>query len=518
MSNKLVKGTLILSIATLLSKILGSAFRIPLQNIAGDSVLGIFTLVYPFYMVGLILSVAGIPIAISKLISDARTSNDHIKVSNIFKTARILAMLFGIISFTLFFSFSDYIAFLLGGKETKLSILIVSITLLIAPYMAVYRGFFQGLEDMRPTAVSQVLEQLSRVILILFIAYFMVQLGYNSSQISGGIMIASIIGAIISLVYLRRLFVNSKDRPFSYKLTKQTFFFTSKSILTISIPIAFGAISMALFNLADSLSVPLSLRNLNFTSLEITQAYGIYGRGLSLVQITTIFASSIILPLIPLIGKHVANAELETVKSTVEKSLSLTHLLSWPGAIGLFSLAIPINLTLFSDLQGTAVLAVVGISSIFTSLTVLGIGILQGLGEEKKAAYVVLIAFVMKIMINIVIIKYLGILGAAISTLIIYFISYCINSFIIHKKIGIAYIKKQTIVSFISSIIMGILIGLPTLFIDFVEFGRFLSFIYTSISILFGGTIYLGLLIIFKGLTIKELMELLGRKSLLREK
>src|SRR5690625_2738054 len=93
------KSTIILSVATLLSKILGSVFRIPLQNIAGDEVLGIFSMVYPVYMVALILSVAGIPIAISKLIAEARVNNEQAAIRDIYITASILAIIFGVLSF-----------------------------------------------------------------------------------------------------------------------------------------------------------------------------------------------------------------------------------------------------------------------------------------------------------------------------------------------------------------------------------------------------------------------------------
>ena len=186
-----------------MSKVLGSIFRIPLQNIAGDEVLGIFSLVYPVYMVALNLSVAGIPVAISKLISEATVSDNKREIRKIYTTAVILALLFGIISFLFIMSFSTPISGLLGGESTRLSLIIVSTTLLIAPYMAVYRGYFQGFENMNPTAISQVLEQFIRVALILTIAFFLVKQNYSNSIIAGGIMASSFIGALVSLIYLR---------------------------------------------------------------------------------------------------------------------------------------------------------------------------------------------------------------------------------------------------------------------------------------------------------------------------
>ncbi len=100
-----LKGTLIITAATIISKFIGSIFQIPLQNIAGDKVLGIFGLVYPVYMIALILSVAGIPIAISKLISEARGAKREHEIGDIFHSASILALIFGVVSFRLMFFF-----------------------------------------------------------------------------------------------------------------------------------------------------------------------------------------------------------------------------------------------------------------------------------------------------------------------------------------------------------------------------------------------------------------------------
>lgn len=191
-----IKSTIVLTVATLVSKILGSIFRIPLQNIAGDEVLGIFNLVYPVYMVALILSVAGLPIAISKLIAEARTRNDTNSIRNIYVTASILAILFGVLSFSMIYTFSTEIAMLLGGTTTRLALVVVSTTLLISPYMAIYRGYFQGFEDMRPTAVSQVIEQFIRAGLIVTIAFYLTMNNFSNENIAGGVMLGSVLGSL----------------------------------------------------------------------------------------------------------------------------------------------------------------------------------------------------------------------------------------------------------------------------------------------------------------------------------
>ncbi|MCF6410111.1 putative polysaccharide biosynthesis protein [Pseudalkalibacillus salsuginis] len=519
MSGTFVRSTLILTIATLISKILGSVFRIPLQNIAGDEVLGIFTLVYPVYMTALILSVAGIPIAISQLISKARVENDQEEIRNIFVTSSILAVLFGLFSFSLLTGLSEQLAQLLGGPKTRLSIIIVSITLLIAPYMAIYRGFFQGHENMEPTAFSQVIEQLIRVALVIIIAYYTVNMDFSNEIVAGGVMVGSSIGALLSLVYLRYLFQKSPFKPYSeIKYSLKDFKTTSRKILKVSLPICVGALTMALLNVVDSLSIPFSLKMAGGEGTEINYQYGLYGRGLSLVQIATVFSTSIVLPLIPLISKHLTQKEFDTTNKVIVKSQNLAHLFSWPAAIGLLALALPLNLGLFTDLNGSLVLALIGLSSVFTSLTVLGTGILQGLEESKIAAWIIVFGALMKVLLNFIFIQLYGLVGAAISTLIIYILLWLTNAYFIWKQTKVKLVTRETFVHLGSSILMGLVIGIPTLLFNIQGWDRINALLYSFGAAGIGAVIYIFMVIMFKGISTEELIRIPGANRLIRKK
>ncbi|WP_261131759.1 polysaccharide biosynthesis protein [Bacillus sp. Marseille-Q3570] len=519
MNGTFVKSTIILTIATLVSKILGSVFRIPLQNIAGDEVLGIFTLVYPVYMTALILSVAGIPLAISQLISKARVENDQQEIRNIFVTSSILAVLFGLVSFSLLTGLSEQLAQVLGGQKTRLSIIIVSITLLIAPYMAVYRGFFQGYENMKPTALSQVLEQFVRVALVIAIAYYTVSMDLSNEIVAGGVMIGSSIGALLSLVYLRYLFQISSLKPRSkVKYSWGDFKITSRRILKVSLPICVGALTMALLNVVDSLSIPFSLKLAGGEGTEINYQYGLYGRGLSLVQIATVFSTSIVLPLIPLISKNLALKEYETTNNVIVKSQNLAHLFSWPAAIGLLALTLPLNLGLFTDLNGSQVLALIGFSSVFTSLTVLGTGILQGLEESKIAAWVIVVGALVKMLLNFIFIQFYGLIGAAIATLVIYILLWLTNAYFIWKKTRVKFVSRETFVQFGSSILMGLIIGVPTLLFNIQGWGRIDALLYSLGAAGVGAVIYIFMVILFKGISNEELMRIPGVGAFIKKK
>ncbi|MGJ9458142.1 putative polysaccharide biosynthesis protein [Oceanobacillus sp. CF4.6] len=504
-----VKSTMILTIATLLSKILGSIFRIPLQNIAGDEVLGIFSLVYPVYMVALILSVAGLPLAISKLIAEARTKNDPSSIREIYITASILAVLFGLASFLFIFSFSTEIANMLGGPSTRLALIVVAGTLLVAPYMAVYRGFFQGYGDMRPTAVSQVLEQLIRVGLILIVAYYLVKLGYSDEIVAGGVMIGSVVGALASLLYLRAKYNRSALRlkstnNYSFK----TFNNYSKTILKVSIPIAIGSITMALFNLVDSFTVSYGLKSAGAATSDVNYLYGIYGRGLSLVQIATVFATSIVLPLVPLITTKLTSKDYTGTRAIIEKTHRMTHLISWPAAMGLLALTLPLNLALFTNLEGSSMLAIINFSSVFTSFALLGTGILQGMNLARAGAFIIIGGVILKTFSNIYFIQWFGLDGAALSTLFVYLMLVIINTIYIWRHLKFTFMSGQTVKMIFASLVMGIIIGVPTLLLDVASWSRIQAMGYLILTIAAGAAIYFLLLLVLKVLSKNDLKKL----------
>ncbi|MGP4078039.1 putative polysaccharide biosynthesis protein [Halobacillus sp. K22] len=496
------KSTFILTLAALFSKILGSLFRIPLQNIAGDEVLGIFTLVYPVYMVTLILSVAGIPLAISKLIAEARTNDNTLHIRLIYVTASILGLLFGVFSFTVIAVLSSPISQLLGGPEIEPALLLVATGLLIAPYMAVYRGYFQGYENMNPTAISQVIEQFFRAALVLLIAYVLTRMSISNEWIAGGIMAGSLFGVLASFIYLRFTYVRSPKRI--QKSTSYSFndFKTwSRTILRISIPIAIGAVTMALLNFVDSFTIPFSLeRHTVEASSSTTYLYGIYGRGLSLVQIATVFATSIILPLVPLLTAKQKEGNRADMRSTIEATHRLTNLISWPAAIGLAALAIPLNVALFTNAEGSLVIAILGVSSVFTSLTIVGTGILQGLDFARKAAIIIIAGVVCKTFLNLLLVSWLGLEGAGLSTLIVYVLIAIVNTFFIVRYISFSIVSKSDMKIIGSSIVMGLLVGLPSLYYSISDWGRWEALLYSLLAIILGGIVYIGCLYALKAI------------------
>lgn len=515
MSSQFIKGAVIITIATIVSKVIGSLYRIPLQNIAGDEVLGIFTIVYPVYMAILTMTVAGIPLAISKLISEANALGKKTDIYFIYRTAAMISLLFGVISFGLVVFFASDLAYFLGGEMVVASLVVVSGSLVIAPYMAVHRGFFQGFEQMEPTAFSQVLEQIVRVSIIILMAYILTKGEYRDDLIAAGVMAGSFFGVLASLIYLLSLFRKRKNDLMKKTVYRFSNFITwGKKILSLSIPICIGALAMALLNMVDSVTIPLQLKNYGYEAQEVTYLFGIYGRGLILVQMAIVLANALVLPLIPHVTKAVVQKDLKQTREIIERTNKFAHFTAWPAAIGLVALTNPINLALFKDLEGSSVIAILSFSSLFTAFAILTTAILQGMDKAKLSAWIVIFCALMKFFLNLLLVSKYGLIGGACSTLVTYIIMSFLNVVVIYRTVPFSFALKNAIF-IVSSLIMGIIVFLPLPYLSFETWTRWHAFLYLLIIVPSGFLIYVGMILLFKGITKEEIALLVKyvRKS-----
>ncbi len=501
MNKGIAQGVLLITIATFIARVLGSFYRIPLQNIAGNEVLGVVTLVYPIYMTALTLSVAGIPLTISKLIAEARTEQGENQIHYIYKAASILALIFGCISFVIMMLTSELISQMLG-PQTYFPLIVVSVSLLFIPKVAVFRGFFQGFEDMRPTAFSQIFEQTTRVGIILLTSYYLVQKGYSVGFIASGVMAGSVFSILIAYGYLSYLFRKTEFKvQEKFKFDISDFIEWSKKILKLSLPICLGSLTLTLIYFVDSLSVPTQLMKAG--NENVNDVLGFYGRGLTLIQIPVVLAQALILPLIPAISKKENDA-----LHLIDRAIYFTHIICWPVSIAIVALTIPLNFALFGDLNESLVLSLIHLSAIFITFSILTTGILQGINLVYHPVYTLLISSVLKVILNIVLISKYGFLGLAISTLSVFFFMTCVNFWFIKKALPIQLWKRNYTVFCLGSLVMGLVIAIPSINGGFINWTRLETLFFIIIMSIIGSGIYGVILIFFRGITRKELSHL----------
>ncbi len=444
-----IKGAAILGLASLFSKMLGLIYRIPYQNITGDLGYYVYTQVYPLYGTLLILATAGFPIAISKMVSEKLAVGDLYGVRRVFKVSIITLFFTGIISFLSLYYGAESIARWMGNDRLTLPIQSVSYALLIVPPMAAMRGYFQGHQNMIPTAISQIAEQFVRVATIIVLAYWFMSTTGNEYLAGAGAVFGAVTGALTGLLVLllfwkknRKLHTQihpseAKKHPqeSSWKLIKQ--------ILYYAIPICFGALVLPLLQLSDSFTVANLLMKAGYPAEEANILKGIFDRGQPLVAFGAFFATALSLSLVPAISEANARQARQIIKSRTELALRLTLMIGLPTSIGLAVVAQPVNIMLYQNDKGTMTLIVLSFTTIFSTLGITSAGILQGLGKVLLPAQNLLVGVVIKVGLNLLLIPIMGISGAALATVLAYAVATMLNLRAVAKYTDVTFQFKS---------------------------------------------------------------------------
>lgn len=456
--SKLMKGTLVLTVAAIISKFIGSFFRIPLQNIAGDDVFGIFSLVYPIYMVILTISVAGIPLALSVVIAQAKEQGNDADISSYIYSAKRIAIFFGLFSFVLVVSLSEPLANLIGGGELQFALIVVTATVLVAPYMAVHRGLFQGFGTMTPTAFSQVIEQLVRVATLLVLAYVLTKQGVATELTSGFILSSSILGVLAALFYLKGQLKKQDIALPAVELSREESKAVTSKLLKLAIPLSVGSLAIVLLAVIDSLVIPFTLQQSGGTFSY--QEFGVFSRGVTLMQIVTVFATTIVLPLVPQLSK----VDPEERQPLIQKALKYNYLLVLgPTSIALV-LTSQLNIALFTSNEGTFWIQIHLVTALAASVSAVLIGILQGMQKGIEAAKLVLLVCGIKLLTTTYFVWQFGFIGAAVSTLLVYIVLTALLVWKVKTTVEVPLFPKYLVIYVLASlasivVLVGVLQG-----------------------------------------------------------
>ncbi|WP_028777031.1 putative polysaccharide biosynthesis protein [Shimazuella kribbensis] len=516
MSNKIVKGTLILSVATLLTKILGSLFWAPLQNIAGDHIVGLYRISFPFYSILLMIASAGIPITVSKFVAERLAKEDYEGAQRVKKAAAIILSVTGIFFGIILFFGAPFIAnVMLKSPQNTLPIQVLAAAIIIVPVMGAYRGYFQGHQQMMPTGISQVIEQVVRVVTVIGLVYWLKVSGFGAEILAAGATAGAVFGAIAGLLVV--LWYNAREKKpviqVTHSSSKESLWGLSKSIIAYAIPISLATLVLPLIGLVDSLTIPRILVSMGNTASMTGTLFGIYARGEPFVNIISTFSSSLTLALIPAIGAYVAKNNMEAVKNKISQAWMMTLVISLPASVGLSILAEPFNIAMYTDAKGTPTLAILSFSAIFSTLAVTSSGILQGLGYNKLPVRHLLIGAAVKFISNFIFVPLYGIAGSAIAMVIAYLVVCLLNLWMVFRKTNIKIsIKNVFIKPVLASAIMGGILYLSYHVLRgwFVVAG-FNRWEYMGISfvyILFAIILYFILLLVTKTVTQTELRML----------
>ncbi len=438
-ANKFIQGAVILSAAGLISKLMGFGYRIVLPRVIGDQGIALYQLAYPIYTTLLVVSRSGIPVALAKMISDRIARNEYRSAFRIFKVGRKLSVLIGGFFFVLMLIMAAPVVNILRWDSRALyTILAISPAVFFVSIMATYRGFFQGLQDMVPTAYSQVVEQFVRMTTMIILVYLLIPHGVGLA--AAGATFGAVTGSIAGLLILFYIYYRRRKKIWKYVNTGSVVDFNTREIIkemaALGIPVTFGALVLPLMSLVDAAIVPWRLSVAGFEN-----ALGLFGQlsgmALVLVNFPAIITISLAASLVPAISEAFALGDDNLIKRRTETALRLTLLIGLPASTGLFILAQPLTSVIFNNIEAAIPLRIVAWGVIFITLQQTTSAILQGIGKTIIPARNLFIGAIINGIINfsLTALPQFGIRGAALGT---------VTGFAIAALFNIWYVKRYT--------------------------------------------------------------------------
>ncbi|RSK25491.1 polysaccharide biosynthesis protein [Bacillus sp. HMF5848] len=406
------KGTILLTLAGFVVKLLSALYRVPFQNMVGDIGLYVYQQVYPFYGIAMAMAVYGFPGAISKITAET----DSKKRRDVITTAFIILSCISIIVCLSIFFGAQAIASWMGDIQLVPVIRISSFVYLILPFVAVIRGYFQGMYNMKPTAVSQMVEQSIRVFMILVFASILIRAGYNVYDVAAVAYTGSVIGGLAALFILIMYLHKYKLLYFRKSINSLPYKMVLKVLFKEGFAISLFTMLLLLLQLVDSFTL-VSILSKNGMDQESARAWkGVYDRGLPLIQLGTVAATSIAMTLVPLIAVVRNKRQSKLVHNHVSLTLRYTIVIGAAASTGLIAVMRPTNTMLYENYSGTDVLQILSLTVLFSSIAMTTAAILHGHGVFRLPFLSFTTGVIVKLLFNIVLIPIFDTMGAAIST------------------------------------------------------------------------------------------------------
>lgn len=450
MSSKLLKGTAILTIGLFLSKALGLLYVIPFYAIVGEENISLYQYAYIPYNIALSIAISGAPLAISKFVARYNAMGDYATGRKILKNGMGIMIGTGISAFLILFFLAEPIAHVVIKDNEQLFttddiaavIRWVSYALIVVPVMSVVRGFLQGYGRMEPTAISQLIEQIVRIIVVLVGAFIVVNFLKESPKVAINFAVfAATIGSVASLgvlyVYWRKykpeldhLLVTSS--PASEVPVKDLF----KEIITYTIPFVLVGIVNPLYQLVDMLTFNGAMIAIGNASVSDTYLGMLNFTTHKLVMIPVMVATGFSMALVPLITSYYTQQDKKSLTRSLDQTFQVMIFLTVPMVVGISVLSNELYFMLFKEsAMGSSILANYAPVAILFGMFTVTAAILQGIDRQKWIVFTSLLGVFVKLCLNIPLIKLFETNGAIIATAIGYSVAVAINIVIITKTL-----------------------------------------------------------------------------------
>ncbi|MBQ9086273.1 MAG: polysaccharide biosynthesis protein [Clostridia bacterium] len=427
-SGSFMSGVLVLSLSTVIVKVIGLAYKIPMLSYLGTEGMGYFNSAYEIYAMLCVISTAGLPVALSMLISAGRQREDWDEIRRIRRSAMTLFLFLGALGSTCMVLFSRSIAEWIGNTDARFCIVAIAPALFFVCISSAFRGWFQGFNQMLPTAVSQLIEALGKLGFGIWFASWALKQGWGIPMVSAAAIMGISLGTVLSVIYLSavRWLGGRKNAPVLSSPIVQSKKRESSMLLLIriAIPITLSSAVLSITKLSD---MALIMRRLQFIGMNVAEANRIYGAYTTLAvpvfSLIPALITPISLSLVPQLSAAIEGKSREKQQSVVERALKMTVLLSMPAGMGICVYSTPILSLLFPAKEeaislAAPLLSVLGLSILFSGMITTTNAMLQSYRQETKPIVSMTVGAGIKILLAYLLIgnPSVGVMGAPIST------------------------------------------------------------------------------------------------------
>ncbi|HDX9588528.1 putative polysaccharide biosynthesis protein [Bacillus sp. WLY-B-L8] len=453
-----LRGTFFLTMATMISKMLGFIYVIPFTAMVGTGGYVLYTYAYRPYTIMLSIATMGLPLAVSKMVSKYNELDDYYTVKRVLKSGLIFMGCMGVIAFLLLYCLAPYLAKVVidGGDQTGNSVTavtyniqIVSFALLIVPSMSLLRGFFQGFQSMGPSALSVVVEQFFRMLTILIGSFAVLHIYKGATALAVGVAtFGAFVGAVAGLgiliaYYLKRRRHLKKKENMSVPQTTKSFFALYKELFTYSIPFVVVGLAIPLYQTIDTFTINKLLMQMGYLQREAEKINAVIGLVQMVVLIPVSVATAFSMSLVPEMTKAYTAKNDQLLYKHFTRTNLLVVFLTIPASLGMMILAEPVYTLLFGTgndpALGSVILRYYAPACILFSLFAVTAAMLQGIDQQRKTVIGLFIGIGIKIALNIVLLPQFDYISFIIATYAGYTVSVSFNLWILSK-----YVIKAT--------------------------------------------------------------------------
>ncbi len=463
-----LKGTLILTVAGVVVKVIGSLNWIFVSRILGGEGIGLYQMAFPIYFFALSVSTAGVPVAISIITAERVALKDIFGAKRIFKISMSLMFVTGLIFTALTYFGAQWLIdwHFIRDARAYWSVVALAPAIFFVTLLASSRGYLQGWQRMTPTAVSQIVEQIFRVITMILFASIMLPWGLDFAAAGASLgAFAGAVAGLLVLVYFHwkldkdiKAEYGSEIKP-SAETEQSSTWKIIKRIFALSLPVSAASIMLPVVSNLDLAIVPQRLEVAGYSVNEATELFGyLTGMAVPLVNLATILTASLAVSLVPAISKARALNDDKLVYNQTASGVRISNFVCFPAFVIVFVLATPISTLIYNAPGAGPAVLVSSFSIVLLGLHQVSTAVLQGLGHPSIPMVNMIIAAAVKVVLNwtLTAIPSLGIMGAAWATAADMGVAAIINMYFIHRYIGYRIELVQLLKTVFAAAIMAV--------------------------------------------------------------